>query len=133
MIPEHPERAVAMVTSLADLLRCSLTSDRRHTVTLAEELDIVDEYVSLERVRFEDRLRFERKLEPLALSARVPPMLVHTLVENAVKHGIAQASCWWNCARGGHRARKPGHDLGDEHRFTPSQLQRARLRASQHG
>ena len=51
----------------------------------------MDEYVSLERVRFEDRLRFERKLEPLALSARVPPMLVHTLVENAVKHGIAQA------------------------------------------
>ena len=51
-----------MVTSLSDLLRYSLQSDRRHTVGLAEELAIVDEYVSLERVRFEDRLRFERPL-----------------------------------------------------------------------
>ncbi len=78
-----------MVTSLSDLLRYSLQSDRTHTVSLAEELAIVDEYVSLERVRFEDRLRFERTLDPEALEARVPPMLVQTLVENAVKHGVA--------------------------------------------
>jgi LytS/YehU family sensor histidine kinase len=58
-------------------------------VSLAEELAIVDEYVSLERVRFEDRLRFERALDPGALDARVPAMLVQTLVENAVKHGVA--------------------------------------------
>ena len=45
--------------------------------------------MSLERVRFEDRLRFERTLDPGALEARVPPMLVQTLVENAVKHGVA--------------------------------------------
>src|SRR6185436_13909743 len=58
LITENPERAAAMVTSLSDLLRYSLQSDRTHTVSLAEELAIVDEYVSLERVRFEDRLRF---------------------------------------------------------------------------
>ena len=45
--------------------------------------------MSLERVRFEDRLLFERTLDPGALEARVPPMLVQTLVENAVKHGVA--------------------------------------------
>jgi hypothetical protein len=89
LITENPERAVAMVTSLSDLLRYSLQSDRTRTVRLADELTIVDEYVSLERVRFEDRLRFERALDPAALDARVPPMLVQTLVENAVKHGIA--------------------------------------------
>jgi hypothetical protein len=89
LITENPERAGAMVTSLSDLLRYSLQSDRRHTVSLAEELAIVDEYVSLERVRLEDRLRFERTLDPGALDARVPPMLVQTLVENAVKHGVA--------------------------------------------
>ena len=60
-----------------------------HSVRLADELAIVDEYVSLERVRFEDRLRFERTLDPGALEAHVPPMLVQTLVENAVKHGVA--------------------------------------------
>ena len=90
MIAENPERASSMVTSLSDLLRYSLQSDRKHTVSLAEELAIVDEYVSLERVRFEDRLHFERILGPTALDRRVPPMLVQTLVENAVKHGIAE-------------------------------------------
>ncbi len=89
LIAENPERAASMVTSLSDLLRYSLQSDRKHTVSLAEELAIVDEYVSLERARFEDRLRFERTLDPGALDARVPPMLVQTLVENAVKHGVA--------------------------------------------
>ena len=89
LIAENPDRAASMVTSLSDLLRYSLQSDRTHTVSLAEELAIVDEYVSLERVRFEDRLRFERTLDPGALEARVPPMLVQTLVENAVKHGVA--------------------------------------------
>jgi LytS/YehU family sensor histidine kinase len=77
-----------MVTSLSDLLRYSLRSDRAHTVPLAEEMEIVHEYISLERARFEERLQFDQEVDPAALSARVPPMLVQTLVENAVKHGI---------------------------------------------
>ena len=89
LITANPDHAASMVTSLSDLLRYSLQSDRRHTVSLAEELTIVEEYVALERVRFDDRLRFERALDPGSLEARVPPMLVQTLVENAVKHGIA--------------------------------------------
>src|SRR5262245_15860684 len=89
LIPGDPQRAASMVTSLSDLLRYSLQSDRTRTVSLAEELAIVDEYVALERVRFEARLRFERVLDPASLEVRVPPMLVQTLVENAVKHGIA--------------------------------------------
>jgi two-component sensor histidine kinase len=91
LIAERPDRAVAMITSLADLLRYALASDRKQTVTLAQELRIVEEYVSLEQVRFEERLRFEQDVEPGALIASVPPMLVHTLIENAVKHGIAEA------------------------------------------
>jgi two-component sensor histidine kinase/multisubunit Na+/H+ antiporter MnhC subunit len=89
LISENPERASAMVTSLSDLLRYSLRSDRAHTVPLAEEMEIVNEYISLERVRFEERLRFETDVAPAALGVAVPPMLVQTLVENAVKHGIA--------------------------------------------
>jgi LytS/YehU family sensor histidine kinase len=89
LISENPERASAMVTSLSDLLRYSLRSDRAHTVPLAEEMEIVKEYISLERVRFDERLRFDADVDPAALSAAVPPMLVQTLVENAVKHGIA--------------------------------------------
>jgi hypothetical protein len=89
LIAENPERAAAMVTSLSDLLRYSLQSEHTHTVSLAEELAIVNEYVSLERARFEDRLHFESAIAQPALDTRVPPMLVQTLVENAVKHGIA--------------------------------------------
>jgi hypothetical protein len=89
LIPQDPSRAESMVTSLADLLRYSLTADRRQTVTLAEELDIVDQYLDLEKIRFEERLTVERALEPGTLQVPIPSMLVQTLVENAVKHGIA--------------------------------------------
>jgi hypothetical protein len=89
LITENPQRAAAMVTGLADLLRYSLASDRHDTVPLADEIAIVDEYVGLERARLEDRLQVERIVDPAALGARVPPMLVQTLVENAVKHGVA--------------------------------------------
>jgi hypothetical protein len=90
LISEDPQRAASMITGLSEVLRYSLASDRHDTVPLAEELDVIDEYVGVERVRFEARLQFERAIEPAALAARVPPMLVQTLVENAVKHGIAE-------------------------------------------
>ena len=89
LIVENPDGAASMVTGLAEILRYSLASDRKDTVTLAEEIHVIDEYVNLERVRFEERLRVEQAIEPAALDARVPPMLVQTLVENAVKHGIS--------------------------------------------
>ena len=91
LITEDPVRAATMVTGLSDLLRYSLVSDRHHTVTLAEELAIVDEYIKLERMRFDERLRTAHTIAPEALKARVPPMLVQTLVENAVKHGISNS------------------------------------------
>jgi two-component sensor histidine kinase len=89
LITEDPQRAASMITGLSEVLRYSLASDRQDTVSLAEEIGVVDEYVNVERVRFEERLQVERAIEPAAMAARVPPMLVQTLVENAVKHGIA--------------------------------------------
>lgn len=90
LIVTNPARAEVMVTGLAELLRYSLTSDRTDSVPLADELRIVDEYLDLERVRLEDRLTVERRVTPDALRAQVPPMIVQTLVENAIKHGIAE-------------------------------------------
>jgi sensor histidine kinase YesM len=89
LIAEDPARAAAMVTGFAGLMRYSLDSDRRDTVTLAEEMEAVDDYLGLERVRFEERLLVERAIAPEVLAARIPPMMVQTLVENAIKHGIA--------------------------------------------
>lgn len=90
MIAEDPVRAASMVTGLAGLLRYSLRSHRAPTIALAEEMEAVGDYLSLERVRFEERLHVDCTVSPAALDAHIPPMLVQTLVENAITHGIAE-------------------------------------------
>jgi signal transduction histidine kinase len=90
LVIQDPERAVAMITALSDLLRYALTSDRRRVVPLVEELVVVDQYLELEAVRFEEKLQIERRIEGAALPLSVPPLLVQTLVENAVKHGVSR-------------------------------------------
>jgi len=92
LITENPQRAASMVTGLSEILRYSLASGRQDTVPLADELSVIEEYLSVERVRFEERLRVERTIDPRALTVPVPPMIVQTLVENAVKHGIAASA-----------------------------------------
>jgi hypothetical protein len=89
LISENPRAAASMVTGLSEILRYSLTADRKDTVPLSDEMAVIDEYLDLEHARFEERLHVEKVIDPEALVARVPPMLVQTLVENAVKHGIA--------------------------------------------
>jgi LytS/YehU family sensor histidine kinase len=78
-----------MLTRLANILRFNLHRDLMHTIPLAEELDAVRDYLALEKVRFEERLQVEFAIGDGAAEARVPPMLLQTLVENALKHGIA--------------------------------------------
>jgi LytS/YehU family sensor histidine kinase len=90
LVLENPERAQVSVTRLSNILRNSLLADRRRTVTLEEELKTVQDYLALEKIRYEDRLNVQMNIEPAALSVQVPPMMVQTLVENAVKHGISK-------------------------------------------
>jgi two-component system, LytTR family, sensor histidine kinase AlgZ len=90
MIDEDRGRAQQMVTRLAELLRASLRADETSAIPLEEELATVDAYLDLESVRLEERLRIRREIEPAARGALVPSMLVQGLVENALKHGIAQ-------------------------------------------
>lgn len=89
LIDENPARARAAVTQLANLLRYSLKAGQLETVPLEDELRVVDDYLALEQVRHEDRLRVRLTVSAAAAAAAVPPMLVQTLVENAVKFGIA--------------------------------------------
>ena len=89
LVVEDPARAQEMVTRLAAILRYSLQASARETVPLSEELKMVDDYLGLEAIRFEERLRVTRDIAPAAADIEVPPMLVQTLVENAIKHGIA--------------------------------------------
>ena len=89
LIDENPDRARQAVTQLANLLRYSLQSGHLETVTFENELGTVNDYLALEQVRHEERLRVWLDVAPEALHCLVPPMLLQTLVENAVKYGIA--------------------------------------------
>ena len=89
LIDENPAQARDAVTRQANLLRYSLKAGQSETVPLEDELRVVDDYLALEQVRHEDRLRIRISVTPEAAAAPVPPMLVQTLVENAVKYGIA--------------------------------------------
>jgi LytS/YehU family sensor histidine kinase len=90
LIADNPARAQDAVTRLAKTLRYTLTSPQDELVTLSQELDIVADYLELESMRFEDRLRIELHVSDDAAKVRIPVMLLQTLVENAIKHGIAQ-------------------------------------------
>jgi glucose-6-phosphate-specific signal transduction histidine kinase len=89
LVVENPAQAQDMITRLANMLRYSLHRDRGHTVPLASELEAVTDYLALESVRFEDRLRVKLAIDDDSRQVPIPPMLLQTLIENAVKHGIA--------------------------------------------
>jgi Histidine kinase len=89
LIDEDPARARTAVTQLANLLRYSLQSGQLETVPFEDELGIVNDYLALEQVRHEERLRLRLDIAPEALHLPIPPMLLQTLVENAVKYGIS--------------------------------------------
>jgi len=89
LINEDPARARDMVTHLSSTLRHALVHTDGGWVTLAEEWRVVQDYLAVEAIHYEDRLRVHTDIDPVALSARLPPMALQLLVENAIKHGIA--------------------------------------------
>jgi len=90
LVDENPERARRAITELSNILRSSMQADKSESVSMSRELDIVKDYLALENMRFEDRLRIEYRIDPETLSLPVPPMMLQTLVENAIKHGISK-------------------------------------------
>ena len=90
LVDENPERARTAITELSNILRSSMQAEKSETVTLQRELDIVKDYLALEHMRFEERLRVSFNIAPETLNAPVPPMMLQTLVENAIKHGISK-------------------------------------------
>jgi LytS/YehU family sensor histidine kinase len=90
LIIEDPPRAQSMVTELAGMLRYSLQSGKTEAVPLETELEAVSAYLKLEAIRLEERLCVVIDMDPESLQTRIPPMLLQTLVENGVKHGVAR-------------------------------------------
>jgi len=90
LINEDPARAREMLSRLSNTLRHTLQHSARERVPLADELAVVRDYVALEQLHHEERLRVDWQVDPATADASVPPMLLQLLVENAIKHGIAR-------------------------------------------
>jgi hypothetical protein len=100
--------AVTMIAGLSDLLRYSLDHAGEQQVTLASELAIIERYLEIEHLRFPDRMAFEIDVPAEVRCAVVPTLLLQPLVENAIRHGIAQSA---GPGRVAIRARRDGDQL----------------------
>lgn len=90
LIDENPGRARNAITELSNILRSSMQTEKLEAVPFKRELNIVMDYLALENMRFEDRLKVEYEIDEDTLDQPVPPMMLQTLVENAIKHGISK-------------------------------------------
>lgn len=90
LVEENPEKARTAITTLSQLLRNSLNSEKEDQVTLEQELKMVENYLHLEKIRFEDRLQVLLNIDQATLIQKIPHMMLQTLVENAIKHGISK-------------------------------------------
>jgi two-component system LytT family sensor kinase len=83
------DQARKMITQLSDVFRYALDSHKTETVELSKEIQFIENYIRIQQVRFGERLRFHKKIDPECLSMRIPPMILQPLIENSVKYGIA--------------------------------------------
>jgi two-component system sensor histidine kinase AlgZ len=90
LVRRDPARAEGVLEDLAELFRVALT-DSGESVSLHEEVELAQRYLAIEQVRFGERLKVSWELDDDAGTARVPPLLLQPLVENAVRHGVEPA------------------------------------------
>jgi two-component system LytT family sensor kinase len=89
LVLEDPKRANQMIARLSVLLRHSFNGPPGTDTTVADELELLDHYVAIQEIRFGDRLRVMFEIDPRAVRARVPALLLQPLVENAIRHATA--------------------------------------------
>ncbi|MES2880325.1 MAG: sensor histidine kinase [Pseudomonadota bacterium] len=87
LVRAEPAKAEALLEDLSDLFRHALM-EQGEFVTLADEITLAQRYLAIEQVRFGERIQVEWALDPGASGAKLPPLLLQPLVENAVKHGV---------------------------------------------
>src|SRR5216683_1740124 len=89
LVTDEPKTAVRLIARLGDFLRLTLQNSTSQGVPLKRELDFLDAYLEIERVRFGDRLKVVFEIDPQSLDAEVPSLILQPLVENAIRHGVA--------------------------------------------
>ena len=90
LVDEEPSSAQTAVTNLSNILRYTLKMERTETVSLDEEMQAVEDYLALEAIRFEERLKYKIEIDPNTAKIEIPPLMIQTLVENGIKHGISK-------------------------------------------
>ncbi|HEX7414325.1 MAG TPA: histidine kinase, partial [Bacteroidia bacterium] len=90
LIDENPQKAKQAVTQLSNILRQTLTLEKNKLISFADEMILVKDYLALEKMRFEERLNYSFQIDEASSPYKIPPMLLQTLVENAIKHGISK-------------------------------------------
>jgi two-component sensor histidine kinase len=91
-VERDPRLARAMIEHLGDLLRLSLESKDKQEVPLAEEMEFLEHYVAIQKIRFGEHLKIEVAVTPEARTASVPSLFLQPLVENAIRHGVSMRS-----------------------------------------
>jgi LytS/YehU family sensor histidine kinase len=92
LVAENPTSARRSIDLLSDLLRTSLYGREAALISIKDELNLVNDYLELEKLRYEERLRFSIEVAEPLLQAMIIPFSIQTLVENAVKHGISNSN-----------------------------------------
>lgn len=90
LIDEDPRVAKEGITKLSNILRNTLLMGRKRLVTVEEELNVIYDYLKLEGIRYEERLRVIYNVDQACYPCLIPPLMVQTQVENAIKHGISK-------------------------------------------
>ncbi len=90
LIDEDPQKAKIAVTQLSNILRNSLLMNKNKEISLEEEIQLVKDYLDLEKIRYEERLNFNIQADNETLHLKVPPLIIQGQVENAIKHGISK-------------------------------------------
>lgn len=101
-VQDEPRLARQMIEHLGDLLRLSLDPNSRDEIALADELDFLDLYLSIQTIRFGDKLRVARDIAPSVRQAAVPSLFLQPLVENAIRHGISRRAAGGTIAIAAH-------------------------------
>jgi len=89
LVDENPQKCKSAITQLSHILRNSLVMDKKRLTDFNDELRTVIDYLELEGIRFEERLKTEFNIDPDSYRFQVPPLMIQTLVENGIKHGIS--------------------------------------------
>ena len=90
LVDEDPVKAKNAITQLSNILRNTLQMGKKKLISFEEELNLIKDYLDLEVTRYEERLKVEYDIHPRSAQFSVPPMMIQTLAENGIKHGISK-------------------------------------------